>query len=128
MRRVEKVMAGLSLALLVCSPLRVQDDYSDKINTNLGAAASVPLSPTSKFVNTSWGLSAGAAYNFSPPHPVIGEFMWSALYALLEMGFSPTTDDMHGCVRLDPGLIFRFQRCLPLVCNPRKVKPGDVGL
>jgi hypothetical protein len=34
----------------------------------------------SKFVNTSWGLSAGAGYNFSPHHSVIGEFMWSALY------------------------------------------------
>jgi hypothetical protein len=31
---VEKVIAGLSLALLVCSPLQAQDDYSDKTNTS----------------------------------------------------------------------------------------------
>ena len=80
MRRAEKVLAGLSLAVLLCSTLHAQDDYSDKINTNLGGAVSLPLSPTSNFVNTSWGLSAGAGYNFSPHHSVIGEFMWSALY------------------------------------------------
>lgn len=70
----------MSLALLVCSTLHAQDDYSDKINTNLGGAVSLPLSPTSKFVNTSWGLSAGAGYNFSTHHAVVGEFMWSVLY------------------------------------------------
>src|SRR4029077_5346124 len=80
MTSAEKVLAGLSLALLVCSTLHAQDDYSDKINSNLGAAVSFPLSPTSKFVNTSWGLSVGTGYNFSPHHSVIGEFMWSALY------------------------------------------------
>jgi hypothetical protein len=36
MRRAGKVLAGLSLALLVWSTLHAQDDYSDKINTNLG--------------------------------------------------------------------------------------------
>jgi hypothetical protein len=80
MRRAAKVLTGLGLALFVCSSLHAQDDYSDKINTNLGGAVSLPLNPTSKFVNTSWGLSAGAGYNFSPHHSVIGEFMWSALY------------------------------------------------
>jgi len=80
MRRAKRVLVGMSLALLVCSALHAQDDDSDKINSNLGAAVSFPLSPTSKFVRTSWGLSAGAGYNFSPHHSVIGEFMWSALY------------------------------------------------
>ena len=36
MRHAGKVPAGLSLALLVWSTLHAQDDYSDKINTNLG--------------------------------------------------------------------------------------------
>jgi len=31
-------------------------------------------------VNTSWGFTGGAGYNFSANHSVIGEFMWSALY------------------------------------------------
>lgn len=79
MRRVKRVLVGMSLALLVCSTLHAQDD-SDKINSNLGGAGTFPRSPTSKFVNTSWGLSVGGGYNFSPHHSVIGEFMWSALY------------------------------------------------
>jgi len=69
----------VSLALLVCGTFHAQDD-SDKINSNVGAIVSRPLSPTSNFVNTSWGLTGGAGYNFSPHHSVIGEFMWSALY------------------------------------------------
>src|ERR1700757_4560420 len=80
MTSAEKVLAGLSLALIVCTTLHAQDDYSDKINSNVGGAVSFPLSPTSKFVNTSWGLAAGVGYNVSPHHSFIGEFMWSALY------------------------------------------------
>jgi len=80
MRRAKKVLVGMSLALLVCSTLHAQDDDSDKINSNVGAIVSFPLSPTSRFVKTSWGLVGGAGYNFSPRHSVIGEFMWSALY------------------------------------------------
>jgi Outer membrane protein beta-barrel domain len=79
MRRAKKVLVGMSLALLVCSTLHAQDD-SDKINSNIGAAVSLPLNPTSKFVKTSWGLVGGAGYNLSTHHSVIGEFMWSALY------------------------------------------------
>ena len=41
---------------------------------------SLPIGPTSNFVKISWGLVAGAGYNFSEHHSVIGEFMWSALY------------------------------------------------
>jgi len=79
MRRAEKVLVGISLALLVGSTLHGQDD-SDKINSNMGGVATFPLSPTSKFVHTSWGLAAGVGYNVSPHHSFIGEFMWSALY------------------------------------------------
>ena len=79
MRRAKRVFVGMSLALLVCSTLHAQD-YSDKINSNMGASVSFPLSPTSNFVNTSWGLAGGAGYNFSAHHSFVGEFMWSALY------------------------------------------------
>jgi hypothetical protein len=86
MRRAAKVPAGLGLALFVCSTLHAQDDHADKINTNLGGAVSLPLNPTSKFVNTSWGLSAGAGYNFSPHHSVIGECMLNATVRSVSRG------------------------------------------
>lgn len=79
MRRAKKILLGMSLALLFCDAIHAQND-SDKINSNMGAAVSLPLSPTSNFVRTSWGLSGGAGYNVSEHHSVIGEFMWSALY------------------------------------------------
>jgi len=69
----------MSFAFLVCSILNAQEE-SDKINSNLGAALSLPLSSTSNFVRTSWGLVGGAGYNFSDHHSIIGEFMWSALH------------------------------------------------
>ena len=67
------------LALLVCSLAYAQEE-SERINSNMGASLSLPLSPTSNFVKTSWGLVGGAGYNFSSHHSVIGEFMWSALH------------------------------------------------
>lgn len=79
MRHAQEVLFGMSLALLVCSTLHAQDN-SDKINSNLGAVVSFPQSPTSSFVKTSWGLAAGAGYNFSEHHSVVCEFMWSVLY------------------------------------------------
>ena len=79
MRRVHRVLVAMGLALLVCSIAQAQEE-SERINANLGAALSLPLSPTSSFVKTSWGLIGGAGYNFSSHHAVIGEFMWSALH------------------------------------------------
>jgi hypothetical protein len=79
MRLAKRVLVGMSLGLLVSSNLHAQE-YSEQINSNAGGAVSLPLSPTSQFVKTSWGLVGGAGYNFSPHHSVIGEFMWSALY------------------------------------------------
>jgi len=80
MGRAKNVLIAISMAFLFCGILYAQDDDSEKINTNLGAAVSFPLNPTSTFVNTSWGIVSGVGYNFSPHHSVIGEFMWSALY------------------------------------------------
>jgi hypothetical protein len=80
MRHLINILVKTSVALLVCCPLYAQDDDSDKINTNMGAAVSFPMSPTSGVVKTSWGLTAGVGYNFSTHHSLIGEFMWSALY------------------------------------------------
>jgi hypothetical protein len=48
MRDAKKILVGLSLALLLCSTLHAQNDF-EKINSNVGALVSLPLSPTSKF-------------------------------------------------------------------------------
>ena len=79
MRHPGSFLLGMSLALLLGGALRAQDE-SEKINSNVGAAISLPLNPTSNSVKTSWGLTGGAGYNISEHHSVIGEFMWSALY------------------------------------------------
>lgn len=71
-RRPKKVLVGMSVALFVCCTLNAQEE-SGKINSNVGAAVSLPLSPTSNFVKTSWGLVGGAGYNFSEHHSLIGE-------------------------------------------------------
>jgi hypothetical protein len=64
---------------LVCNTLHAQEE-SEKINTNLGAALTLPVGPTGQVVKTRWGLTAGAGYNFNEHHSVIGEFMWNPLY------------------------------------------------
>jgi Outer membrane protein beta-barrel domain len=79
MKRATKILIAMSIASLLCNTLQAQDD-SDKINSNIVGAVSLPLSPTSKTVHTSWGLAGGAGYNLSRHHSVIGEFMWTALY------------------------------------------------
>jgi hypothetical protein len=79
MKHEKKMIVAMGLAFLVSSTLHAQD-YSDKINSNIGGMASLPLSPTSNFVKTSWGLVGGVGYNFSAHHSVVGEFMWSVLY------------------------------------------------
>jgi hypothetical protein len=79
MKHEKKIIVAMGLAFLICSTLHAQD-YSDKINSNIGGMASLPLSPTSNFAKTSWGLVGGVGYNFSTHHSVVGEFMWSVLY------------------------------------------------
>jgi hypothetical protein len=74
-----KASVALSLALLNCMNARAQDE-PERINSNLGGALSLPVSSTSQFVKTGWGINGGVGYNFSDHHAIIGEFMWSALY------------------------------------------------
>lgn len=65
--------------LLLCNTVHAQEE-PEKINSNLGAALSLPMGPTGSVAKTSWGLTGGVGYNFNEHHSVIGEFMWSALY------------------------------------------------
>ena len=78
---------GLIVVALVAATCcaYAQDDGDDdpKANTNLGMTISAPLNPTGRYVDLGLGLSAGAGYNFTRHHAVIGEFMWNHL--------SPTT-------------------------------------
>jgi hypothetical protein len=67
------------MVLMPLSPVRAQDE-PEKINTNLGFSASLPLNPTAQFTHTGWGANAGVGYNLAPHHALIGEFMWNRLY------------------------------------------------
>lgn len=70
----------VGLLAIICARAWAQADY-EKINAHIGAIASVPLNPTAKYVGTGWGFLGGAGYNFSARHSVLGEFMWTRLYA-----------------------------------------------
>jgi len=70
----------LVLITITSGIVHAQESY-EKINSHIGAIVSFPLSPTSQYVNTGWGVSAGAGYNFNAHHAFIGEFMWNRLYA-----------------------------------------------
>ena len=74
------VLIGVSLLTVACGVLHAQSD-DEKLNSHFGAAISVPLNPTARYVHTGWGLHGGAGYNVSRHHSVIGEYMWNRLYA-----------------------------------------------
>lgn len=69
--------ATMLIVLVYCTPLHAQDE-SDKINANLGGSMTVPVS--SQFTSIGWGTVAGAGYNFSEHHSIVGEFMFNRLY------------------------------------------------
>ena len=75
-----RVVMGVSLVAVAGCTLYAEDDY-EKLNSNLGVVASLPLSPTATYVHAGWGFTGGAGYNFSSHHAVLGEFMWNSLYA-----------------------------------------------
>jgi hypothetical protein len=86
------LLAVLALALMTAAwttPLYAQEE-SEKINSNLGFSIATPLNPTAQFTSPGWGFTAGAGYNFSQHHSIIGEVMWDRLYA---------TDNAIGAIR-----------------------------
>ncbi|HKW31919.1 MAG TPA: hypothetical protein VJN92_02865 [Candidatus Acidoferrum sp.] len=48
--------------------------------TNLGMPLTAPLSPIGQQVSWGLGVNAGAGYNFTRRHALVGEFMWNWLY------------------------------------------------
>ncbi|HEX8815875.1 MAG TPA: outer membrane beta-barrel protein [Terriglobales bacterium] len=93
MRHLRKMVAALSFVVLACI-LSHSQDQGKEINSNLGAAVSLPVSTTSDFVKVSWGISGGAGYNFSEHHAIVGEFMWSALYPS-DSGLQPIREGLQ---------------------------------
>lgn len=77
MRDMKRALIWMGVVLVAYSSLYAQE--SDKINSNLGFSVSVPLNPIAQFTNISWGLTAGAGYNFNEHNSIIGEFMWNSL-------------------------------------------------
>ena len=73
----------LVIALTPVQLLPAQDDCGDecKLNTNLGVIVSVPVNPSAQVVGAGWGLVGGAGYNFNQRHALVGEFMWTRVYA-----------------------------------------------
>ncbi len=66
--------------LLTASGVRAQEAWeSERINVNIGGTLSVPVGSTKHLVENNPGLVAGAGYNFSPRHSIIGEFIWNGL-------------------------------------------------
>jgi Outer membrane protein beta-barrel domain len=99
MRSIAHAWMPLAIVILACTAVPGQVP-SDKINSHFGTLVSLPLSSTSDYVNTGWGLAGGVGYNFSSQHSLIGEFMWTRLYvtdgALQPLRDASGISDLHG--------------------------------
>jgi hypothetical protein len=80
MTATKNLLPAILLLIVTNAFVRAQTSY-EKINSHIGALVSFPLSPTSQYVHTGWGVAGGAGYNFNSHHALIGEFMWNRLYA-----------------------------------------------
>jgi hypothetical protein len=81
MKCFTSILIGTTLLAVICTQsARAQESY-EKLNSSLGLAVSVPLTPTSAYIHTGWGVVGGVGYNFNAHHSLIGEFMWNRLGA-----------------------------------------------
>ena len=55
-------------------------DDNPRATTSLGMPLNAPLSPIAQHVSWGLGLSAGAGYNFTRRHALVGDFLWNWLY------------------------------------------------
>jgi hypothetical protein len=103
---VDRIYAAVLWACFLavaCSNAAAQysdDEENDdpRANLNVGAIGALGLNPTARFANTGWGATVGAGYNFTRNHGIVGEFMWTHLFA---------TDQALAAARslaLNPGL------------------------
>lgn len=79
-----RLAAVAACLTLFAGSLHAQDEPFHRLNSNAAFTISVPAGPTSRYMTTTWGLTYGVGYNFSPRHSVIGEVMWNRLYATSE--------------------------------------------
>jgi hypothetical protein len=95
MKRFSRLsLMALLLTLICVQPISAQD--SEKINSSLGTAVSVPMNPTSDLATLGWGFTAGVGYNFNRYHSLIGEFMWNRLYSTGEAKISSSAGESSG--------------------------------
>jgi hypothetical protein len=87
---------AMFLALICLQPIRAQDQDSEKINSNLGATASVPVNRTSDLASLGWGVTYGVGYNFNRNQSLIGEFMWDRLFSTSKATISSSTGESGG--------------------------------
>jgi hypothetical protein len=82
------VKRGIGILLWMCVLLvpgsvhaQFESETDDpRFTDNLGLTTSLPLRPTSHYVNAGLGLDVGVGYNFDRRNALIGEFMWNWLY------------------------------------------------
>ncbi len=79
---IAKSLIGLTFIVIACGAALSQEEGDDnpRGNTNLGMPISAHLNPMAPFTNFGLGFTAGAGYNFTRKHAVVGEFMWSHLF------------------------------------------------
>jgi len=83
MTKTGQAVIGFSLMLVASCALFAQEEEGNdnpRGNTNLAMPISGALNPMAKFSNFGLGFTAGAGYNFSRRHAVVGEFMWDHLF------------------------------------------------
>src|ERR1700761_6577805 len=67
----------LGIALASSQPLLAQCGDDCKVNTNLAAVITVPVSQTARVASIGWGTVAGVGYSLNKQNALIGEFMWN---------------------------------------------------
>jgi len=79
---IAKTLIGFIFIVLACGATFSQEEGDDnpRANTNLGFPISAHLNPMAPFTNFGMGFTAGAGYNFTRKHGLVGEFMWSHLF------------------------------------------------
>lgn len=84
---VARALIGIAIVAFTSSDVHAQDEDDDnpRVNTNLGLPIAAPLNPTGQFVHLGLGVTAGAGYNFTRRHAVVGEFMWNSLFPSTEL-------------------------------------------
>src|SRR5260370_13790824 len=96
MKRAMTILFWAHLLAIACSTLAQEEtevpwsprgevrketgNDNPRATTSLGMPLNAPLSPIAQHVSWGLGLTAGAGYNFTRRHALVGDFMWNSLY------------------------------------------------